>query len=137
MRARLPIVGVVFAWAALLLAAWLGALQPLDNLLRDWRFSAQTRAATGSAIFVDIDARSLEQIGVWPWPRTIHARILDALMAAGATETVFDIDFSVASNDTDDTAFARSLSDAGGFASLAAFLQQNDAFNLPLPRFRQ
>jgi diguanylate cyclase (GGDEF)-like protein len=134
------LVGLAFAGIVALMLA--GGFRPLDDTIRDQRFSAAPRTATGSVVFVDIDAKSLEHMGVWPWPRTTHAQVLDKLMALGANDVVFDVDFSVASTAANDAAFAASLDNAGGFAHLAAFQQQRDAdgtqrFNLPLPSFAQ
>ncbi|MEO6395973.1 MAG: EAL domain-containing protein [Devosia sp.] len=122
---------------ALLVAAGLGLFRPIDDALRDLRFAEQTRAASGNIVFVDIDAASLKAVGVWPWPRGHYAKMLDRLMAAGAAETVFDIDFSASSDPAGDADFARALEAAGGYAFLAAFRQKGDAYNLPLSAFRQ
>ena len=43
---------------------------------------------------VDIDDRSLAQIGQWPWPRTIVAQLVDRLADAGAAVIAFDIAFA-------------------------------------------
>jgi adenylate cyclase len=43
---------------------------------------------------VDIDDKSLNKIGQWPWPRTIVAKLVDHLAAAGAAVVAFDIDFA-------------------------------------------
>ncbi len=43
---------------------------------------------------IDIDEKSLEEIGQWPWPRTIIARLIDRLSAYGVAVTGFDIVFS-------------------------------------------
>jgi adenylate cyclase len=43
---------------------------------------------------VDIDDKSLDEIGQWPWPRTIVAKLVDRLAAAGAAVVAFDIDFA-------------------------------------------
>ena len=131
---------LLIAFALLALADFFGAFGVVDAGLRDLRFASQTRGVSGSIAIADIDTPSLTAIGVWPWPRTIHAQILDELMRLGANEVVFDVDFSVPSNPTDDGAFARALADAGGYAYLAAFRQQQiggapSAFNLPLAQF--
>ena len=55
---------------------WHGALR---NVLTDLRFAWQSRAATGDVVVVAIDAPSIEQIGVWPWPRRLHAELLRQL----------------------------------------------------------
>jgi diguanylate cyclase (GGDEF)-like protein len=132
---------VAAAYAGLLLLTWAGLLRPLDNGLRDLRFAATPRTATGSVVFVDIDSQSLSSVGVWPWPRHVHADLLDAVMASGANDVAFDIDFSVASSPAEDAAFAAALERAGGYAYLAAFRQQKVGaraadFNLPLAEFR-
>ena len=121
-------------------ATLLGLFRPLDNWLTDRRFDLTARAPTGSIVFVEIDSASLRQVGVWPWPRHIYADALDRLMAMGAAETAFDIDFSSASTDTEDAAFQAALQRAGGYAFLAAFRQLSPATGkieptLPLPRF--
>jgi len=130
------------AYAAILAVSFAGGMRPLDNALRDLRFGAAPRAASGSVVFVDIDSRSLNQVGVWPWPRHVHADLLNALMALGANDVVFDVDFSAPSSPAEDAALAGALEDAGGYAYLAAFQQQKtkDAavdFNMPLPLFRK
>lgn len=127
-------------WSVVLVAGLLGIFRPLDDSLRDLRFAADTRAPTGNVVFVDIDARSLDAIGVWPWPRSIHARLTDALMNAGAENVVFDVDFSAASTEAEDAAFEAALERAGGYVQLAALRQLADdtgveRANLPLPRF--
>ena len=128
------------ACMALAAISLLGWAAPLDNALRDFRFGLATRGTTGHIVFVDIDSKSLSAVGVWPWPRHVHAQILNALMQLGARRAVFDVDFSAASNQADDAAFSSALADAGGYAYLAAFAQprladgtQHD--NLPLPAF--
>jgi adenylate cyclase len=45
-------------------------------------------------VIVDIDERSLKQIGQWPWPRTILAQLLTKLGDAGAAVVAFDVLFS-------------------------------------------
>ncbi len=43
---------------------------------------------------IDIDDRSLERLGQWPWPRTIHASLLDRLGDLGAAAVAFDVLFA-------------------------------------------
>src|SRR5690349_6804858 len=95
------------AWAVLLVAAAVGAYRPLDELIRDQRFSASTRTASGDIVFVDIDSRSLQAVGVWPWPRHLHAELLDKIIGLGADEVILDVDFSTPSVPAEDAALER------------------------------
>jgi adenylate cyclase len=45
-------------------------------------------------LIVDIDEKSLHEVGQWPWPRTIFARLVDRLREAGAAVVTFDALFS-------------------------------------------
>lgn len=128
----------------LLALAWLSGLPAgLLNLSADKRFVWLQRPASGTIALVEMDAPSLARIGVWPWPRWVHAELLPKLEAAGATEIVFDVDFSSRSNAVDDAAFADALAKAGGSVVLASFQQvARDASggrtlhtNRPLPEF--
>jgi EAL domain-containing protein (putative c-di-GMP-specific phosphodiesterase class I)/CHASE2 domain-containing sensor protein/GGDEF domain-containing protein len=130
---------VVAALALLFGLAQSGMLASLDRRLGDWRLGLTPTEPTGSTVVVEIDSKSLAEIGVWPWPRTLHADLLDRLMDAGANDVVFDIDFSSASDPAGDAALAAALERAGGYAYLAAFGQgtgqERSAFTRPLDRF--
>ncbi|NWB31757.1 CHASE2 domain-containing protein [Pseudomonas gingeri] len=45
-------------------------------------------------LLVTIDDRSLETLGRWPWPRSVHAELLDRLSAAQPRGVLFDVIFS-------------------------------------------
>lgn len=130
--------------AALVATLLTGAPSALKNFLIDVRFSAFPRQASGDIAIVAIDAPSIEAIGVWPWPRHLHAGLIDKLAAAGASGIAFDVDFSSASNPEDDRAFVAALRRAGGSVILPAFEQLAHAgtkealyFNRPLPQFAE
>ncbi len=82
------------AWAA---QAWFapGWLSDLEARSGDvvWRFSAQ-RKDERRLIIVDIDERSLREIGPWPWPRATVARLVQEIGRLGAGQQVFDIVFT-------------------------------------------
>lgn len=42
---------------------------------------------------IGIDEESLAEYGQWPWPRTVHARLVDTLSSMGAKAIAFDILF--------------------------------------------
>lgn len=65
----------------------------LDSL--DTRFRTRGRLHPDSRIvIVDIDQRSQEALGQWPFPRIYFAKMLDALHGDGARVVAFDITFS-------------------------------------------
>jgi adenylate cyclase len=59
---------------------------------------------------VAIDEPSFSEIGQrWPWPRDLHARLVERLRAAGAKVIAFDIIFSEPSTEDADKQFAAAL----------------------------
>ena len=129
--------------ACLAVAFASGLVVTLDGLLDAYRFGIDKRPASGDVVIVEIDARSLEEIGVWPWPRRLHGQLLDRLRAAGAGQVAFDIDFSQASDPENDAALEAALRRAGGATILPAFLQLSSTgatdrhvvLTRPIPRF--
>ena len=99
------------------------AAEPLRNALTALRFGWLPRQASGEVVVVAIDSPSLKQTGVWPWPRGMHASLLDVLDGAKASDIVFDVDFSAVSTPDADRAFAEALRRAGGSVVLPAFKQ--------------
>jgi diguanylate cyclase (GGDEF)-like protein/PAS domain S-box-containing protein len=103
-----------------LASGWHGTLR---NALGDLRFGWESRQASGDIVVVAIDSRSIESIGVWPWPRHLHADLLRRLEAAGARDIVFDVDFSSPSDPVSDRDFVNALESAGGSVVLPWFKQ--------------
>ncbi len=137
-----PHVLVASVLAIALASGWHGALR---NALADLRFGWDTRRASGDIVVVAIDARSIESIGVWPWPRRLHADLLRRLESAGVRDIVFDVDFSSPSDPASDVDFANALKSVGGSVVLPSFKQPGfdarDAssihINRPLKQFAE
>jgi len=110
----------VIAVVAVLRVSGLGVT--LDRYLWEARFLASERSVTGDIVIVDIDAKSLDKLGVWPLPRRLFAEVTDRLVEDGARDIVFDVDFSAASNAEDDALLAEAFERAGN-VSLAVFRQ--------------
>lgn len=85
----------------------------LDNVLYDILARAKGRPADASILIVDIDDRSLAQLGAWPWPRQIHARMVDRLSEAGARTIVYDVLFSEAGDPAQDQALGEAIRRSG------------------------
>ena len=116
----------------------MGVLAPFDRFLTDRRYALATGPVSGRITTVEIDPQSLNEVGVWPWPRTIHAMLIDRLLELGARRIVFDIDFSLESTRENDLALSQALQRAKGKVWLAAFQQANGAngqatINAPIP----
>lgn len=101
----------------------LGFDRTLSLGLFDARHEWSKRSATGSVVIVGIDDKSLKAVGVWPWPRNLHADLIGKLSALGASEIVFDIDFSSRSTAEGDADMAKALAAAGGSVVLPSFVQ--------------
>ena len=68
-----PVVPLLIVAVCLLVAFQFGLPRFLDTRLSDARFVFGERPASGTIVLVDIDAASLSEVGVWPWPRRLHA----------------------------------------------------------------
>jgi PAS domain S-box-containing protein len=100
-----------------------GYLRFFDAELEEARFNLVRSDPSPQIAIVAIDANSLEQRPLWPWPRSWHAALIDRLVDAGAAQIVLDIDFSAASNPTEDAALADALRRAGARVVLPVFQQ--------------
>jgi adenylate cyclase len=92
------------------------------------RLKPREYAADLPVRIVDIDEKSLAELGQWPWPRTLIAKLLDKLAEKGAAVVAFDILFS----EPDRTSLGRiaaELPDGAGkqeLAKIAATMPDND-----------
>ena len=68
----------------------------VDNVIYDTHQQLWSRAPSDDIVIVAIDELSLSRYGRWPWPRQIHADLIDALHHAGAKTIVMDIIFAEA-----------------------------------------
>ncbi|MCB1782410.1 MAG: adenylate/guanylate cyclase domain-containing protein [Alphaproteobacteria bacterium] len=81
---------------SLLFAAILFSGSPSEMRLRlregvfDQFNQAHPREASGTVVIIDIDEKSLEKIGQWPWPRNTMAKLTERLAKMGARSIVLD-----------------------------------------------
>ena len=72
-----------------------GFLEPVDDMLRNIRYSMRFEKADGSIVVVGIDQRSIEALGgKYPWTHDYDARLIESLKARGVRRIVFDRSFS-------------------------------------------
>jgi CHASE2 domain-containing sensor protein/signal transduction histidine kinase len=65
----------------------------LDNIVYDQALSSAARPTPDDIVVVAIDNRSLQAIGRWPWPRSVHAQLLDRLAEAKPRAVGYDVLF--------------------------------------------
>ena len=122
--------------------------RPLPQCTRDDRCDVRRESirhhpASGAIAIVEVDAKSLQLIDNWPWPRRHHAALIDRLYKAGARSIGFDIDFSAHASAADDALLAQALKNAGGSVILPTFRQpvasgsKEFAENMPIPALRE
>lgn len=95
------------AWALTFLPpAELGDLKGYD-LLHALR---RSQVPPAEIVIVAIDEPSFSEIGKqWPWPRSLHGRLVEALAAEGASVVAFDVLFAEASVSEEDAALSRAV----------------------------
>ncbi|MCH8111181.1 MAG: CHASE2 domain-containing protein [Proteobacteria bacterium] len=122
----------------------LNGFEGWESVVTDARFRLIQRDATAEIVVVAIDTKSLREIGVWPWPRELHADLIDRLFAANARIVGFDIAFNFPSNSESDDALEQALRRSRGRVVLPVYEQIEQVFGgersvvaaAPLERFR-
>lgn len=113
---------IIIGCLTLFLTAF-GVLEPVERALLSLRFSLDERSASGALTVVQIDARTIKELGVWPFERTHHARAIDKLREAGASAIAFDVELARGQSDADNAALVDALKRAGGQVILPSFIQ--------------
>ncbi|MDD3596714.1 CHASE2 domain-containing protein [Sulfuricurvum sp.] len=96
------------SFALTVLFYWLWWQTPLLSQL-DYKFydriahSFPSRHSPDSTLVVEIDEKSLEAFGQWPWPRMITSELVNTIADAKPASIVFDIIFSEKDRSSPDT----------------------------------
>lgn len=110
-------VGALWIFSLLLIfpLAFFSMVAELENRVIDRFFELRgALAPPPDILIVGIDEPSFQELGLpWPWPRSLHARLIDRLSAAGARLILFDILFTEPSDPENDAAFASAIRRAG------------------------
>lgn len=85
-------------------------------------------------LLVTIDDQSLKKLGQWPWPRSVHADLIDRLSAARPAGILFDVIFSEPGEAADDQRLADAVCKAGNVLLPTASSDAPDEQLLPLLR---
>jgi adenylate cyclase len=119
----------VFSLLLILPLAFFPLTRGGENQLFDLFFSIKgAQPSPQELLLVAIDEPSFQEFGLaWPWPRGLHARLIDRLSAAGARLIMFDVLFAEASDPENDAALASSIKRAGNVLLAETIDYTNDS----------
>ncbi|MGA7776480.1 MAG: CHASE2 domain-containing protein [Paraburkholderia sp.] len=108
----------LFEWAAIgclgIAVILLGALGRvtvgIDHLVYDRFLMLRSQPVSPDIVVVEIDNASIERLGRWPWPRSVHANLLAQVARAQPAAVIYDVLFTEASADDAQLAHAVALS---------------------------
>ena len=75
--------------AVLLLHQATDAIGTLERRFYDFASTSSGRQPSDRIAVIAIDDQSIANIGRWPWPRDVHAQLIDQLAAAKAKTIVY------------------------------------------------
>lgn len=104
MRGRLLIEWLVVSIIALLIVwalTFSSFVERTDNVVYDTMSALKTRPPAEDIVIVAIDEASLRQIGRFPWPREVHAELLEKLAKAKPRAIGYDVLFDEPSEGDD------------------------------------
>ncbi len=118
----LPLLVLIASMALLWVPAW-------QNLERRGFDALTVITAPGTTplpiILISIDDTSLAEVPhPWPWPRSLHAHLIDKLKNAGAAVIAFDILFSTPALEKDQKALAGAIARAGNVVLATGMVRQ-------------
>jgi adenylate cyclase len=125
LQRRLPVVAGLTTLTVVLTAA---LLLPANDVLRDRAFDIALASdqwlhkptpSDQKVVVVDIDRRSIETLGDWPWPRETMARLVEAIAAERPAAIAIDI-LLAEPDDRSPAALARRLGSVTGRAEISA-----------------
>ena len=91
--------GVVVVAAFALFASMNELVPSLERKAYDAALSAASRTPSDKVAVIAIDKQSIDNIGRWPWPRDLHARMIDLLSQAKARAVGYLVFFAEPENE--------------------------------------
>lgn len=124
-------IGVVVALLAVVFYHYAQRIEffsSLDLKLKDVRFRLRDAADPDPrVVIVAIDAKSVNELGRWPWDRKVIAGLIENLKKYGARTVALDIVFSEPSNPESDKALADSILRSGNVVAGHFFREEADS----------
>lgn len=75
---------IVIVVAVFILDRATGLIEGVETKAYDWGVNFTTKTPSDKVAIIAIDEESIANIGRWPWPRDIHAKMIDKLAEANA-----------------------------------------------------
>ncbi|CAB3744330.1 Adaptive-response sensory-kinase SasA [Paraburkholderia sediminicola] len=82
----------------------------VDHLVYDRFLSLRAQPLLRDIVVLEIDNASIAQLGRWPWPRSVHARLLEQIAKARPAAVIYDVLFTEANAEDAELARAVALS---------------------------
>ena len=98
-------------------------IETLERRFYDYASTASGRLPSDRISIIAIDDQSVRNIGRWPWPRDVHAQLIDMLSAAKAKTIVHTVFFFEPQTDRG-LVFIRRIKDALGQSEQTALREQ-------------
>jgi adenylate cyclase len=101
------------------LLVWALSLTPVGGLIDSKMFDFFTilsapRVSRAPIVILAIDGPTFQELQLqWPFPRSVHGRLLQRLHADGAAAVGFDVVFAEPSSPAEDLAFAQAIASSG------------------------
>ena len=76
-----------------------GVTTPVDNAIYDLHAHVWRYTPDNDVVIVAIDAKSLDAVGRFPWPRSVYAQMIDRLTADGVRGIGMDVTMSTPESD--------------------------------------
>ncbi len=110
-----------------------------DRLIYDVQSSLIRHATSDDIVIIAIDENSLQTLGRWPWPRNIHAQLINQLTEVGSRAILLDMILAEPSTDENDDIQLAEAIEKNGKVVLPVLMEQvrlrgQLIETLPLPR---
>jgi adenylate cyclase len=112
-----------------------------ENVGLDFLFKIRkTRSIPSEAVVVTMDKTSCDHLNLptepYKWPRSLHARLTENLVKAGAAVIVFDVMFNESRSSEDDQLLAQAISKAGNVVLCACLKREIMPLNTEDGRYK-
>jgi serine/threonine-protein kinase len=107
------------------LLGWMSDLAPgLERKAYDLAVQSAARTPSDKVAIIAIDKQSIDNIGRWPWPRDMHARMIDLLAQAKARAVGYLVFFSEPENERINRTLARLMEAAPADSPILGLLKE-------------